>query len=234
VFALSYLLSFAAAMTRATRVVAVSQYTADEIRKRSFRKAVVAFTPLNLIGGIRHVRPREERDALFVYNGGLDGRKGVAELLLGFAEFIRERPDFKLVMMGRGYDGIADQTAALRKSGNLDLPGYLSEDEKFELIGRAEAVIYPSRLEGYGLPIAEAIASQTPVICGLGGAQREVGGDAAIYLKAVTAGEILDALRRVANHALPANYRERQASQLAWLTDDRHQTQLLSALGAPD
>ena len=62
-----------------------------------------------------------------------------------------------------------------------DLRGYVEKAELATLYRRALCVVLPSRFEGFGLPVLEAMACGTPVVAADEPALREVGGDAAIY-----------------------------------------------------
>jgi glycosyltransferase involved in cell wall biosynthesis len=81
----------------------------------------------------------------------------------------------------------------LRARG-ADLRGYVNGDELVELYRGAAALVFPSRYEGFGLPLLEAMACGTPVAAADEPALREVGGDAAVYARP---GELADAVRRV-------------------------------------
>ena len=61
-------------------------------------------------------------------------------------------------------------------------PGHLGDAELVRAYQAASALVLPSRYEGFGFPVAEAMACGTPAICSAVGALREVGGDAAIFV----------------------------------------------------
>jgi alpha-1,3-rhamnosyl/mannosyltransferase len=65
------------------------------------------------------------------------------------------------------------------RAGGADLRGWLEKDELAELYRGAEALLLPSRFEGFGIPVLEAMASGTPVVVSDDPALLEVTGDAA-------------------------------------------------------
>jgi alpha-1,3-rhamnosyl/mannosyltransferase len=71
--------------------------------------------------------------------------------------------------------------ARLREAG-ADLRGYVSQEELAELYRGAACLVQPSRFEGFGLPVLEAMASGTPVVALDEPALREVAGDAAVFV----------------------------------------------------
>jgi glycosyltransferase involved in cell wall biosynthesis len=77
----------------------------------------------------------------------------------------------------------------LRARG-ADVRGWVEKPELAELYRRAGALVLPSRYEGFGVPVLEAMASGTPVVLSGDEALREVAGDAGVY------GELADAVRR--------------------------------------
>jgi glycosyltransferase involved in cell wall biosynthesis len=72
-----------------------------------------------------------------------------------------------------------------------DLRGYVEKAELAGLYRAAAALVLPSRYEGFGLPVLEAMASGTPVVATDDPALREVAGDAAVY----TRGDLAEAIR---------------------------------------
>ena len=78
---------------------------------------------------------------------------------------------------------VKDEALAARLSGaGADLRGYVSQEDLAELYRGAACLIQPSRFEGFGLPMLEAMASGTPVVALDEPALREVAGDAAVFV----------------------------------------------------
>ncbi len=79
------------------------------------------------------------------------------------------------------------------RAGGAELRGYVSKDELADLYRGAAALVLPSRYEGFGLPVLEAMACGTPVVAADEPALREVAGDAAVYAED---GDFAAAVRR--------------------------------------
>ena len=78
---------------------------------------------------------------------------------------------------------VKDEALAARlRAGGADLRGYVSQEELAELYRGAACLVQPSRFEGFGLPVLEAMASGTPVVALDEPALREVAGDAAVFV----------------------------------------------------
>jgi glycosyltransferase involved in cell wall biosynthesis len=67
------------------------------------------------------------------------------------------------------------------RAGGAELRGYVTTQELADLYRGAAALVLPSRYEGFGLPVLEAMACGAPVVAADEPALREVGGDAAVY-----------------------------------------------------
>jgi glycosyltransferase involved in cell wall biosynthesis len=79
--------------------------------------------------------------------------------------------------------------------GGVLLTGYVSEEEKAALLSGAEALVYPSLYEGFGLPVIEAMACGTPVLTSNVSALPETAGDAALLVDPRDVEAIADGMR---------------------------------------
>lgn len=159
------------AAKRATRVLTISQRTKrDLIELYGIPEDKIVVT---LLGADPAFRPDGQRDSYLLYVGAIEPRK--QPLLAADAAEALGR---QLVVVGPTKDdALADE---LRRRG-ADLRGYVDKDELVRLYQRASCLLFPSRYEGFGLPIVEAMACGTPVAAFDDPAMREVAGNAAIF-----------------------------------------------------
>jgi glycosyltransferase involved in cell wall biosynthesis len=95
-----------------------------------------------------------------------------------------------LVVVGPEKD--SSLAAELRRRG-ARLEGYVNQDRLVELYRGAACLVQPSRYEGFGLPVLEAMACGTPVVAVPDPALREVAGDAAVFVEEA---HLADGIRR--------------------------------------
>ena len=104
---------------------------------------------------------------------------------------------------------------------NLLHLGFVPDRDMAAVIGGATALIYPSKDEGFGLPILEAMTCGTPVLCSHAGSIPEVAGDAAIYFDPSNSCELADGMQVLLDYpslrdVLVAKGR-RRARQFSWV-----------------
>jgi glycosyltransferase involved in cell wall biosynthesis len=158
--------------------------------------------------------------------GVLQPRKNLALLLDAFAllKLGPHPPPHRLIIAGkRGWKDETDaQLADLPEevTREIVLAGYVADDDLPALYGGADALCYPSRYEGFGLPPLEAMACGCPVLCSRSSSLPEVVGDAGILLPADNSNAWANALAKLLSApAVLARWRERgpeRAAQFSW------------------
>ncbi len=120
----------------------------------------------------------------FLYLGAIHPRKNILTLVRAFEEFKNDtKSDFHLIVAGRPSWYTKEVFKAVEKSKwqeVIHLPGFIESEVARKFMASAHALIYPSRYEGFGLPVVEAMASGTPVICSNVASLPEIAGDATL------------------------------------------------------
>jgi glycosyltransferase involved in cell wall biosynthesis len=124
----------------------------------------------------------------------LEPRKGLLVLLAALAD--PAAPDLPLLVVGQPGWGGLDLQAEAERLGLHDVRvlGRVPDADLAVLLDRATAAVVPSRAEGFGLPVLEAMAAGTPTVVSPAAALVEVGGDAVLVAPDA---ELPEALRRV-------------------------------------
>jgi alpha-1,3-rhamnosyl/mannosyltransferase len=184
---------------RAARVLTGSEQTRDDLVKRYGlpRERVhvmpYGFDPIYSADG---PAPGDGNYVLFV--GGLEPRKDPVAALEAFA-LVDEDLDLRLILAGAAKRGADEVRSTIRRLGleqHVELRGHVSKQELAALYRGASCLVVPSRYEGFGLPVIEAMASGTPVVATAAGALPEVAGDAAILVEPGDAEELAEGIER--------------------------------------
>jgi glycosyltransferase involved in cell wall biosynthesis len=181
---------------RATRLLVPSKATRDELVR------VLGADPTRIdvaYHGVDHTlfhRPdadevRHVSDRLglhgkpyVAYLGTLETRKNVPDLISGWAAAVADLPDPPALVLGGGSgwsEEVDEAIAAVPAHLRLVRPGYLRFSDLPGYLGGALIVAFPSRGEGFGLPVLEAMACGAPVLTTHRTSLPEVGGDAVAY-----------------------------------------------------
>ncbi len=127
------------------------------------------------------------------------GRKNFANMVKAFATAKKKGIPHKFVVGGRDVQRYADEQP-LRELGVQDdviFKGWIEQEDLPALYNAAELYLYPTRLEGFPIPICEALACGCPIVTSKGGVFGEAAEDAALYVDPESPQEIADAICRV-------------------------------------
>ncbi len=156
---------------RARHVFAISERTKrDLVELYRTPGAKITVTPLAPDPAFR---PAQEHDSFLLFVSAIEPRKQPLAAIDAANAVGR-----KLVVVGPPKD--AELAAELTRRG-ADVRGYVPKDELVRLYQSAACLVFPSRYEGFGLPVVEAMACGTPVVAAPEPALQEVAGDAAIF-----------------------------------------------------
>lgn len=204
---------------RQDEIIAISDNTAKDI----VEFFGVPRARINIIhNGVEHVRffpgSREQAQAeisrrydlrmpFFLYVARLEHPgKNHVRLISAFNQFKSESgSDWQLVFGGSDWHGAQAIHAAIQQSPfakDIRLLGFVPNGDLPNLYRAADAFVYPSLYEGFGMPPVEAMACGCPVICSERGSLREVVGNAAALVDPVNASSIAYQLASVAKDAM--------------------------------
>jgi glycosyltransferase involved in cell wall biosynthesis len=137
----------------------------------------------------------------FLSVGRIEKRKNTDNIVKAFELFKDNNPtNHKLILVGKnGFDYSKTETAILNSKHKNDIikKGYVEEKELPLLYKNAEALLYPSLYEGFGLPAMEAMSHGTPVITSNVPTIREVVKDAALLVDPQNVDDIVKAMKNI-------------------------------------
>jgi glycosyltransferase involved in cell wall biosynthesis len=166
---------------RARHVFAISERTKrDLLELYGTPEEKVTVTPL---APDSDFRPAQEHESFLLFVSAIEPRKEPLAAI-DAANAVGRR----LVVVGPAKD--EELAAELRRRG-ADVRGYVAKEELVRLYQSAACLIFPSRYEGFGLPVVEAMACGTPVVAAPEPALQEVAGAAAVF-----ADDLADGVRR--------------------------------------
>jgi glycosyltransferase involved in cell wall biosynthesis len=189
-----------AAIRRADHVLTLSRVSADEIAAGGYPVEKITIAPLAVADEFRNVPPAAAAavragyglpPSFVFYVGGINERKNVTVLV----DAVRQlRPSVPLVIAG---PPPAEGLGYWRLDGpSVRHLGYVAGSDLPGLYAAATVLVFPSKLEGFGLPLVEAAAVGVPVLAADTPVFREVGRGAVEYFDPGSAGALAAALGR--------------------------------------
>jgi glycosyltransferase involved in cell wall biosynthesis len=181
-----------AAARRSAAVIAISESTKrDLVERMAVPVAKVHVTPLGVDARFAPVRDAAEivrerhglrQPYLLACVGSGHPRKNLQGVVEAFSEV--SRPDLSLAIVGaaeRDRQALAAIEASPARERIVRL-GHVPEEALPPIYSAAEVFCFPSLYEGFGLPVLEAMACGTPVVCSNTSSLPEVGGEVAVFI----------------------------------------------------
>jgi alpha-1,3-rhamnosyl/mannosyltransferase len=226
-------LTLGMALRAATRVVAISEAARrDLLAAFALAPEKVITTPL---AADPHFQPQPAEaidrvrahfalpPSFLLYVGINKPHKNLVAMIEAFAQVREEVPDAMLILAGPWddrYPEAQEAAARLALGDAVRFLGTVAEEMLPALYGAATGFVFPSRYEGFGLPVLEAMACGTPVACSNVSSLPEVAGDGALTFDPGQPAEITQAMRRLLQDApLRESLRARglaQAGRFNW------------------
>lgn len=237
------------AARKAQHIVTVSEFSKAQIVERlgvSDSKVTAIYNGVN-----REFQPCDREEAFgavsaelgiqeryILYVGTLKPYKNVSSLLKAFA-ILRRRCSIpqKLLILGddvRWNRSLVEECARLRIDQRTTFVPFAEQRLLPKIYAAADLLVMPSKIEGFGLPVLEAMACGTPVICSQASSLPEVGGDAVVYFDPENPEELADAMERVlGSRELQQELRARgleRSKQFSWEESTRKHADLYRRL----
>jgi len=208
---------------RADAILTVSEASRADIERLLKARRVVAI-PNGVAPHYQPVAPPQNSPRRILFVGRFDPYKNVIGLLTAFDLLRQQMPGaVRLVLAGTPDPRYPEPVNFARRRGldkDIEWLGYVSGAQLVAAYQQADVFVLPSRYEGFGLPVVEAMACGTPVVCSAVSSLPEVAGDAALLITPDDAAGIAAAIRRVLEEpGLAAAMREkglRRAAEFSW------------------
>ncbi|MBU3261789.1 glycosyltransferase family 4 protein [Roseovarius sp. PS-C2] len=191
------------AKKQATRVMTISEASARDLTRFLgishdhmdiiTEGAEPVFRPVSEAPLLRHTRQKYGLPAdapLLVYLGGFNRHKNVLRLIEAMPAILAQVPNARLAIVGRitgarFWDNVEDLKASAAadaaRSESIVFTGEIEDEDLALLLNTADALVFPSLWEGFGLPALEAMSCGTPVLSSDRGSLPEVVGDGGLY-----------------------------------------------------
>lgn len=196
---------------RSSAVIALSRYSRDEILwelNTAWDKVRVIY--MGISGGETNAIPRRERiKALRKYKivfpflltvSAAHPHKNLIRLLEAFYQLKKRGGKYQLIVVGvkhnRYFQKLQRMISSLDLEEDVIFTDWVPESDKEMIYAEARLMVFPSLLEGFGLPVLEAMEAGLPVACSDVPSLEEVAGDAAYIFNPYSVGEISGAMEQ--------------------------------------
>jgi glycosyltransferase involved in cell wall biosynthesis len=187
-------------INKADAILAISEYTKHDILKfypeAENKISVVHHGIISDTGASPAIKSLTENYILYVGERWL--YKNFNKFLLGISPLLQANADLRLICVG-GSSFLPNEIELFEqhKIASQCTQTNATESELQQFYHNATLFVFPSLIEGFGLPILEAFAQSCPVVCSDNTCFPEIAGDAAIYFDPISSESIEEAVKRV-------------------------------------
>jgi glycosyltransferase involved in cell wall biosynthesis len=211
----------------AKKVITVSSYSKEQIVKETGVPADKVTVTLEAVDHRLYKKTTLEQTGLFkiLVHGAADDRKNLSNMLKAAKSLVLRKKSFQMFVIGLDKEELS-YTPYERQALELSLEPYVkwignvSPENMVKTYQEADLLLYPSLLEGFGLPVLEAFACGIPVVTSNTTSLPEVAGNAALLVDPEDPKAIAEAVSRLMEKpALRAQLVERglkRAKQFTW------------------
>jgi len=174
-------------MHQASHIVTVSDSTKRDCVKEGIEDAKITTVYQGFEGhdpSNQITQEAEYSTPYILFLGTIQPRKNVAMLVDAFAR-ISDKIEHKLILAGAPGESMEEVEALIAKNGleeKVIITGFISDDTRKNLYEHADVFVYPSKYEGFGLVVLEAMSYGVPVITSNNSSLPEAAGDAAVLI----------------------------------------------------
>lgn len=186
------------AVKRSERLIAVSEATREDLRRYYGAESVVVEHGVER--AFFELAPRREDGGYLLCASTTHPHKNHERLLRAFAALRKETPEARLVLTGvRGFvtGQVEKAVVSLGLEGAVELKGWVAREELYELFRRARGFVYPTKFEGFGMPVLEAMAAGVPLACSAIEPLRGIVGECAVLFDPESDEDVLEGLRKL-------------------------------------
>ncbi len=227
------------AVTKASRIIAVSQATKQDLVEQyniAEERVVVVHhgyeAPQDQFNNLTSKQPNK----YILFLSTLQPRKNLGRLIDAFAALKANLPELphKLVVVGKpGWQFESILQKLEEHKDIVEYKNYVPDNERLALLKNADLLVQPALYEGFGMQILEAFAAGVPVACSNVSSLPEVAGDAAVYFNPLQVQDIQHTLQSVLldaslRHAL-AEKGKLRLQQFSWQKCAQETLAVLSA-----
>jgi len=242
-------------LKHARHVLAVSEFTKNEIIKKYKIKPDKISVIRNGVGKIPQASPEKERQVLKKFNifppyflavGTLKPNKNYPFLIKAFSQFLNlpagrqgfssSHLKYSLVIAGKKgwlYDEIFKLVKEKSLLNNIVFTDFITEPEKWALYRQATATVIPSLYEGFGIPVLESQRVGTPVIASDITPLKEVLGNSALYINPTKVSTLVSALKKITHPKIQKKYRHlgiKNSRDYTWVKSSQKLLKLFDSL----